>query len=404
MGNRRGSALAWTVIMMTVLTIIAFAILSTGYAYVARSTRNNAERQAYLTARSALEAVVAKLNGLSATVSGTQTADFTDETYDDFLLPPVGGTVNITGFSEFADTLGTVSVTLTREDASSIVLAADATRGDISETLYAHLSREQHVNTGNSPGFIGVSAVTLNMSSWNGVLTIYNGDLYVDDSSHGHNNSIQINGDGCTLYQTKKKNPQLHNGVYNLDSITVKVGSVQYTEDAPAVPSILFPSTIQYFGSNDGHIWHYNMYEFETPTTFEFNAWMLGLATYSCYVDDQRDYFIRVPSDTYLYMDASQTASSTGITELFIDVEENGVLEINYIDPNIHLYLFGQPGSTIVIDDNVSFTGAIFGDTVTLKGDAVITYAAPSGTAADGHSSSASTTYTWSLVRYAKEG
>ena len=62
-----GSGVIWAMIVAGFLLIIIGAVLSMSLSYYQRSLRNGEARQAYLTARSAVDAMVQEFTGGSAT-------------------------------------------------------------------------------------------------------------------------------------------------------------------------------------------------------------------------------------------------------------------------------------------------------------------------------------------------
>ncbi len=119
--GRKGSALVWAVTSMLVLMILAAAVLAAGGAYARRSINDNASRQAYLTARSAVDAMIAHLEATPAsTLVPSPAVNFTD-------LGPLPGTVT--------------EASATWEDATHAhaLLTATAKVGNASETVTARM-------------------------------------------------------------------------------------------------------------------------------------------------------------------------------------------------------------------------------------------------------------------------
>ncbi len=68
--DKKGSALIWAVCTLLILMLVLSAVLTSSAAYHARSVRETEKNQAYLTARSAVDAVLATVNGYEAKIVG----------------------------------------------------------------------------------------------------------------------------------------------------------------------------------------------------------------------------------------------------------------------------------------------------------------------------------------------
>ncbi|MEG2213842.1 MAG: pilus assembly protein, partial [Clostridiales bacterium] len=87
--NKRGSAMVWAVISMTVVLLIVTGVVTLSNAYAKRSIDENAGRQAYLTARSMVDVVLSKIDGYHEDFP----AGSSSFRYHNTLIPAIGDRV-----------------------------------------------------------------------------------------------------------------------------------------------------------------------------------------------------------------------------------------------------------------------------------------------------------------------
>jgi|GEM_PF-2097782 len=125
--GKKGSALVWAVSSMLILAVVAAAVLTMGGVYAHRSIRDNSSRQAYLTARSAVDAMIAQLEQEEGSTT---------------LVPAAAGSSQAVSFTVPDPLPGQISASIGREVAGGVayaLLSATAIVGEASETVKARM-------------------------------------------------------------------------------------------------------------------------------------------------------------------------------------------------------------------------------------------------------------------------
>lgn len=117
--HTRGSAIVWAMAVTMILTIFVTAVLSIALAFVTRSIRQNAQKQAYFTARSAIDTLAGEISrGLD---QGTALVEKLKEQPD--------GVYAIDRFP-FPEDMGTCAVTMTYTEEEIAIRATAEYRGE----------------------------------------------------------------------------------------------------------------------------------------------------------------------------------------------------------------------------------------------------------------------------------
>lgn len=179
-----GSLLVWVSVALLLITILAGAVLSIAMAYAQRSTDNNADRQAYFTARSACNAIGGEICQGTAGGQG--------------LLQklPVGSKLQVENF-DFPQKMGSCTALVERVDIDTIDIAATATVGRRRRTVHLKLNRTAGGRQDSAiTGFFGLVGETIEFGS--ALKTGADTDVYVsgeDRSGWG----VQVSGTALDL-------------------------------------------------------------------------------------------------------------------------------------------------------------------------------------------------------------
>ena len=104
--DEAGYALIWAAVTMIIAAIMISGTLLVSRAYASRNLNSAVADQAYLTARSAAEAVAAQIDGSTAVCEPGESPDYANP-----LIPADGGSIEINGGSfDFPASMGTVDV------------------------------------------------------------------------------------------------------------------------------------------------------------------------------------------------------------------------------------------------------------------------------------------------------
>lgn len=125
--RERGSAMLWSVLVLAIIAIFATGVLTMALSFSQRSIQNDSRQQAYLTARSAVDALSSQLHALEA---GQQSE----------LVPttPEGIRVEIPQ----TEGMGSCTATIARPEEGVITITATARYGSQEQTVVGRLTRE----------------------------------------------------------------------------------------------------------------------------------------------------------------------------------------------------------------------------------------------------------------------
>jgi hypothetical protein len=130
--NERGAALVWAVAATMILTILIGSTLTFSYSYYRRSLHNNHSRQAYINARSVVEAISREIKG--DTVNGTAIVE---------LLSVPGDRVEIDNITfHSGDVPGTFSAFVELSAVDEIKIKAVSTVGSRTKSVTARLKKD----------------------------------------------------------------------------------------------------------------------------------------------------------------------------------------------------------------------------------------------------------------------
>jgi hypothetical protein len=348
--DESGYALVWAVVTMIIAAIMIAGTLLAGQAYASRNLGEAVSNQAYLTARSAAEAIAAKIDGTTATCLTGETPD-----YNNPLLPADGASISITGSSfNFPAAMGTVDAASIARSGDQIIVSASASKGGETATVkisILHTMTPEDVEGEYTPvylnGWVGLFAGTkLTFNTNTTSMHVHDGDIYAYAFAFGGSKTLTdliydnfyINA--STALKNRLKGPTA------LQAYPAQEPVLTNTTNFSTATNINGGGTIDL--SNNSAI-YYKLSSNITNGTIK-----LG---------DDHDYYIQVPSGRSLTLKLS---AATG-TEPRVFIVNSGTVTVSS-PSSVYVYIYGMSGSTININNGISMSGSIYGETVTLSG------------------------------------
>lgn len=376
--HNNGSAIAWAVLSMLILTILVAGALAIGLAYARHSINDINEKQAYLTARSALNAIISKMDGYTA--EGPIGA--VEANYDNpLVLKYVGNTLTVDGFN-FPESMGTASAIIERLDSDRIKILVTAQKSSQTENIAAIFKRSVQIiestveYTSASAVFKDGFFVTTAMFSDKGKMYItITGDLYITEMPKPSSPGQKYYFVGGDLYTDGSQTW----GVHFYDDENHKI----YPQDIPEDMDLNL-----YEVSWDGNYLPVtgaagcdltSSFNSADHNDYPFPWFRLQGGTYSkdIFVADDSTYYIKLSNDSTLDLDLQKTGGENK-ANVFVFIDDGSTLNLKAVDPDINLYALGAAGSSINIADGVTMTGALTGANITFEGDFYINHSQPS--------------------------
>jgi len=145
MGKNKGSALVWVLVLCLIFAILGISIGWISLSMHQRSVNQSAKQQAYFTARSAIDTVVAYLNA-DATLAGNEFTTYLDDN--------VVNTTQKVKLSNiiFDNEMGTCDVLAQNDSSGIITLTANATKGGQTDTMSATVTKKETTVTTTTGG------------------------------------------------------------------------------------------------------------------------------------------------------------------------------------------------------------------------------------------------------------
>ena len=413
--NTSGAAIAWAVLSMLILTILVSAALAIGLAYARHSINDINEKQAYLTARSAVDAIVSKIDGYM--VEGPVGA--VEANYDNpLVLKYVGNTLTVDNFN-FPDKMGTVTAIIERTGSDELKILATAYKSSQSEDVAAIIRRSVQIIE-STVGYTPASAVFKNgffittaLITDTGHMQInITGDLYIIDMPKPPSPGQKYYIVGGDLYTDNSKTWGVHfkdEGGNKLDpqeipdDMDLTLNSFDWDGNYLPITGPAGCNLTESFANAD-HV------------DYPFPWFRLQAGTYNkpLFVSDDSTYYIKLAGSSTLDLNLQKTGGDATAT-VFVFIDDGSTLNIKSVDDNINLFALGATGSNIILADGVTMTGAITGDNIVFEGDVTInavqptaeiptSYTPPEGGGEGGEPptepAEAKEIHTWSFDRY----
>lgn len=404
MRNNRGSALVWAVSSMLVLMIVVVGALTLGGSYAGRSVMDNSSRQAYLTARSAVDVMLAQIDGYEFEQENEE-GIWTAINAANPLLKESG--VSVDGF-DFPPEMGEIIAASVMPGAENIwTVSATARCGNAEETVTAQIKLKMTVIPPSTSGKVVMSEEFFHGMAVN--------DL---DFSRAFGTST-ININNCSMYmRTVNKwigtagNPRL---------IDMKGGGGFFTQHELLVPTVYdYEKSIELTYLVD-YVYIDNASEYNGEVAV-FDAIMseAGNNIKHAFLDDE---------DEIEFVKRAGTLNGLGSGDKFFDINGNASLNLknahnvtlymivrggvtltinrDWNDNNpAHMYIYGEPGSTIHISSNdVTIRGAIVADKMHVENGFTFYYIHPAtgisfAIGDEDEVIPGSATYEWEFMRY----
>ncbi|NLF79949.1 MAG: hypothetical protein GX572_02010 [Clostridia bacterium] len=361
-----GYVLVWAAVTMIIAAIMIAGTLMVSRAYAARNLNNAVADQAYLTARSAAEAIASLIDGSTAVCAAGESPD-----YGNPLIPADGGSIEINGGSfDFPAAMGTVDAASIIRRGDQIIVSATATKGVKAATVGISILHTMELTeepdgesaTALISGFCGLTAETkLSFASGKKpAIHIRNCDIYAPTLSYAGQPIQDIIVDGVFYTQ----NPQDWNS--RLPGVELKDYPLQAGYAGYPLPVITnntkFPVTAPIINGSGVTV---------DLTEGEDIYYKLGVTNDQTVVkvDDDHDYYILVPSGKTF--DLNVEAATGTAPRIFIIV--NGALRIR--DPgDAYIYVYTAQSTVIMLSDGVKMRGAIHARNISLLGSLDFTY------------------------------
>ena len=403
--------MVWAVISLLIACVIAASILALGKSAATRSIDENASRQAYLTARSAVDAVVSQIEDCTAYGASASVPDF-----GCVLIPDdLNGSVTADQFS-FPGAMGDCTVTVTRTGESELTVEAVAQVGGMEQKVRGILACGYGGGSGNSQEALvdsllgGLYTEKVNFERSSNLVLAGSTDMRLTDIEHSgaNNSSITVGG---TLYT----DVNVTGG--SLKSVPVTYGSA--IEDADAAEGGLIESyTLPYAASalsdNSGSF-----------TLLEpaggVGCFVLTKGASSLVASGTPDsdgvirqssaitvsgsgcYLLKVTAGCTLNLTLQKTGSGTPRVYIFLDGASGSsvsTLNLYSIASGIDVYICGGTGSAVLVRSAISMTGFVTADTFTLYNSYTLTYKPSNLASAVSSGGSTTVTYFWSFEKY----
>lgn len=126
--NKEGSAILWTILFTVVLTILLGAVMTASYTYYNYTAHTVKKQQAYFTARSAVEIILADISNQ-------------DDDTPSKLMPTKNNDVEISSFG-FANNMGDATAKITYVDDENIKVTVTGTYQDVSHKIECTVSEQ----------------------------------------------------------------------------------------------------------------------------------------------------------------------------------------------------------------------------------------------------------------------
>jgi len=367
--NNNGAAIAWAVLAMLILTVLISGALAIGLAYARHSINDINQKQAYLTARSAVDAIISEVDGY--TVEGP--IGGVEANYDNpLVLKYVGNTLTVNNFN-FPDQMGTATAVIERINTDEIKILATAQKSSQTEDVAAIIKRSVQIIE-STVGYIPASTVfkdgffvtTAFFSDRSSMFIDITGDLYIIDMPKPQNPGRKYYFVGGDLYTDSSQTW----GVHFYDSYGHKL----YPEDIPDEMDLSLYSV-----SWDGNYlpitgsWGCDLtssFASADHVDYPFPWFRLQAGTYDniVSVSDNSTYYIKLSGNSTLDLDL-QNNSWDATSTVFVFIDDGATLNLEWVDPDINLFILGATGSNIFIADWVTMTGGLTGDNVTFEGN-----------------------------------
>ena len=404
--NNKGSAIAWAVISLSVIVIIAAASLSSGAAYTLRSVKGNNRRQAYLTARSAVDAVLSRIDGY--TVSGSPGTYFA---YDNPLIPQtLGDSADVTGMS-FPEDMGLCTAKVTRTAEDVLEITATATVETESRSVRARVERSVEMTSGGgevSGVFKGIYAESLKMDANLTLRAVNATDLYIGGITGSQNKNSGISVGGILYTDLTVTDGKIGN-------MSVAYGGKGSFRELQLPRSVTLPGTCVNLNDNGGVR---DIYLGSGESGFSYvlmkrpDGGAYGGAPDSngvisdrtaIHVGGGRSYYIKTAPGATLNLDIVNDTEEASAVYVFLDGKngsDEAALNVLSVDETIMLYICGGTGSVVNMSGGLELTGAVSADTLEVTDDFDMGFQAPPAGLAVYDDGEAAETHTWSFVRY----
>ncbi|MDO4552272.1 MAG: hypothetical protein Q4C22_01930 [Bacillota bacterium] len=390
--NKKGSAIVWAVISLLLITILAAGALVAGKSYAEQSTAANAERQAYLTARSAVNAMLAQVDGY--TVSGEAGEELP---YDNVLIPSVtGDSRSVTDF-DFTEEMGSCQGYVRRVGEDEVELGATATAGGESRTVKAVVKREVTIEEGSSEGssvselFRGLYSRQLSIGRGVSVITGDGSDIYLKSIGSGDRRDALLSAGGDLYTDITPYHGAIREVKVEVAGLTVRGCP---TLELPRDPGLEGP----YVMLNDNTVSMVDLWAGRSltgPLSYLLGdsrsvAGGIGVDDANGRIDRDTTllisgndtYAIKVRAGCTLNLNLMNNSEGDEVPVLFIfldgrDGGRRASLTIRSIEGEAELFVCGGAGSRVTIAEDVEITGAISADILVAEADLTLNYTAP---------------------------
>ena len=186
--DERGSAILWAAITIAFLTILAAMLLSVSTTRYTRSTETAAEKQAYISARSAAELIVAQITAVEPELPENLVSEFIPEVVDD-----VYHIYDIFGGDDTLSYMGKCDVSITRVTDYDIRVKATAVVNEATRTVAVNLKIQEDKGmqgkAGKVEGFAGMRINRVTVTNYQTDATITN-RIFAQNGSADKSNFI----------------------------------------------------------------------------------------------------------------------------------------------------------------------------------------------------------------------
>ncbi|MCB5939989.1 type II secretion system GspH family protein [bacterium 210820-DFI.6.52] len=345
--REQGSAMLWSVLVLAIIAIFATGVLTLALSFSQRSIQNDSRQQAYLTARSAVDALSSQLHGLEA----GQSSELVPTT-------PEGIRVEIPQ----TEGMGSCTAVIARPEEGVITITATARYGSQEQTVVGRLTREGG-GDGDLPvtdlsgfvGFVGGRWVVSGQLELEGDVgdedasAMYVLESIVSGSQKGHVHADvpPVLAPGYSWpkgvgYDGKNREPLNQEITAALPQLTFP------DEGAQTLPAGAWRATL-----GGGQQW----YQFEGSTSPSVLT-----------ITGDQDIYIRVRQGQKLYLSKIERDEDDADVQVFVLLEEGasgpgGVFqpEYGFENPdNAPLYLCGGAGTKVDLGGATELTGSIY--------------------------------------------
>ncbi len=393
--NKKGSAMAWAVISMTVVLVIVLGVLSLARAYNQRSIDENAGRQAYLIARGMVDAVVSQIDGFRQEFA----ADATTFDYTNPLIPAEGVTLPLTDFALSGEDMS-CSGFIQRPTAATLLVSVTAQQGGQARTVKALLQlTETTTGADLKKSFVGLYAGgTLTLAKGRDITTSADTDVYINNFSKNQGAQSNIDVGGTLYVGDAVKNLNALENSHTLNGAYVTWGELAKLRELPLAGDVRLDGSyiaLNDDGNNPGlsagknHLIANGEIDYLTYTgTCDRDGRLSN--TYN--IGFGKTYYIKITPGcdvelTFVIFDLPLGRAQPNVY-IFVDGDDpetgaSSTCKINFLSFSrwyYHLYILGGEGSTIILGETPSsdtIYGSIMGDNVIIENDVRFDYVAP---------------------------